>query len=327
MLKVQPVTVTGTDESAVQAEPCSPHRVGPGVVVNRKDTAHIARKPLKGGVIEAPLRFADDGVGQVRQDAENRCKKASRLWNRRAIGAGMAFVGIGDKQLGPAHEKAEGLPEGGAEGLDTRFLRRAEGPNGLARVTHDAAGDRVFVDSNRGGIRRKLMLRMDEDDLAAIRAADWVHTSCYSDIEPELPRIRAAARGLSYDFSTLEETADLAALAPLITTAFLSGSDLDPAGLRVLAGRLHGLGVQSVCITRGVKGAFWSGGGREIAQPSLPARVRDTMGAGDAFIGGYLAATLQGAAPEAALAHGAATAAKACESPGAWGHPAPVGAG
>ena len=56
-----------------------------------------------------------------------------------------------------------------AEGLSTAFLRRVEGPNGLARVTHDAAGDRVFLGSNRGGIRRKLMLRMDDDDLAAIR--------------------------------------------------------------------------------------------------------------------------------------------------------------
>lgn len=261
--------------------------------------------------------YCDEGVYYPGGNALNVAVMA-----RRAGLAGVAYMGILGTDAAGRHVEAAMR----AEGLDTRFLRHAEGPNGLARVTHDAAGDRVFVDSNRGGIRRKLMLRMDEDDLAAIRAADWVHTSCYSYIEPELPRIRAAARGLSYDFSTFEESADLVALAPLITTAFLSGSDLDLAGLRALAGRLHGLGVESVCITRGVEGAFWSGGGREIAQPSLPARVRDTMGAGDAFIGGYLAASLQGAAPEAALAHGAATAARACEWPGAWGYPAPVGA-
>jgi sugar/nucleoside kinase (ribokinase family) len=74
-----------------------------------------------------------------------------------------------------------------AEGLSIAHLRRVEGPNGKAQVTHDAQGDRVFVASNRGGIRRKLMLRMDEDDLALIAATGHVHSSCFSYLEPELP--------------------------------------------------------------------------------------------------------------------------------------------
>lgn len=89
-----------------------------------------------------------------------------------------------------------------AEGLSTHLLRRVQGENGLARVTHDPAGDRVFSGSNRGGIRRKLMLRMDIDDVDEIGAAAWVHSSRFSYIKPGLPRIRAAARALSFDFST-----------------------------------------------------------------------------------------------------------------------------
>jgi fructoselysine 6-kinase len=257
--------------------------------------------------------YCDEGVFYPGGNALNVAVMA-----RRAGLAEVAYMGIIGNDAPGRHVEAAMR----AEGLDTGFLRRVEGPNGLARVTHDAAGDRVFLDSNRGGIRRKLMLRMDEDDLAAIRAADWVHTSCFSYIEPELPRIKAAARGLSYDFSTLEDEADLAAVAPLVTTAFLSGSGSDLAALRHRAGRLHGLGVTTVCITRGAEGAFWSSGGREILQPSLPAEVRDTMGAGDAFIGGYLASSLQGAPPEAALYLAATIAARACTWAGAWGHPA-----
>ena len=89
-----------------------------------------------------------------------------------------------------------------AEGLSTHLLRRVQGENGLARVIHDPAGDRVFSGSNRGGIRRKLMLRMDIDDVDEIGAAAWVHSSRFSYIKPGLPRIRAAARALSFDFST-----------------------------------------------------------------------------------------------------------------------------
>ena len=164
-------------------------------------------------------------------------------------------------------------------------------------MTHDASGDRVFLGSNRGGIRRKLMLRMDADDLDEIGGAAFVHSSCFSYIEPELPRIRAAARALSFDFSTEQDPDYLGLVAPHLSLAFLSGSGLSIMHLRDLAHRLLDLGTGAVCITRGAEGAYWTDGAQEYLQPSLPAEVRDTMGAGDAIIAGYLAATIEGAAP------------------------------
>lgn len=208
-----------------------------------------------------------------------------------------------------------------AEGLPTAHLRRVEGPNGKAQVTHDAQGDRVFVASNRGGIRRKLMLRMDEDDLALIAATGHVHSSCFSYLEPELPRIRAAARGVSFDFSTLHDPDYLAQVCPHVTTAFLSGQGLDDAGVSALIDRVRGLGPDTVCVTRGEQGAVWVRGEMRIEQPIVPATVVDTMGAGDAFIAGYLAASLRGAGPEPSLSHAATCAARACEWEGAWGYP------
>lgn len=210
-----------------------------------------------------------------------------------------------------------------AEGLSTAHLRRVEGPNGKARVSHDAAGDRVFVGTNRGGIRRKLMLRMDDDDLALIAATGHVHSSCFSYLEPELPRIAAVAQGLSFDFSTGHDPAYLAQVCPHVTTAFLSGAGLDDSGVAALIAQVQGLGAATVCVTRGELGAVWARGETRLTQGIVPARVVDTMGAGDAFIAGYLAATLGGAAPGAALDFAATAAARACEWEGAWGHPLP----
>lgn len=213
-----------------------------------------------------------------------------------------------------------------AEGLSTAHLRRVEGPNGKAQVTHDAAGDRVFLQSNRGGIRRKLMLRMDDDDLALIAVMGHVHSSCFSYLEPELPRIRSAAQAVSFDFSTLHAPDYLALVCPHVTTAFLSGADLGEAEVKALIDRVQALGPETVCVTLGEKGALWVRGDERLLQGTAPARVVDTMGAGDAFIAGYLAAVLENAQPAEALIRAATFAARACEWHGAWGHPMQDGA-
>jgi fructoselysine 6-kinase len=230
-----------------------------------------------------------------------------------------AYVGIVGNDPEGDHIRAAML----AEGLSDAWLRRAEGESGKARVTLDS-GDRVFVGSNKGGVRRRLMLRMDDGDLALVARLGHVHSSCFSYIEPELPRIRAAARGLSFDFSTGRDPAYLAQVCPHVTLAFLSGSDLDEDGSRALIAAVHRHGAPRVCITQGERGALYSDGRGVVRQGIVPARVVDTMGAGDAFIAGFLAATICGDTAAAALPRAAAFAARACEWAGAFGHPHPA---
>jgi sugar/nucleoside kinase (ribokinase family) len=65
-------------------------------------------------------------------------------------------------------------------------------------------------------------------------------------------------------------------------------------------------------------------GGEVVEQGALPARVVDTLGAGDALIAGVIAALLEGAGPRPALARGARAAAAACAHLGAWRPPEPL---
>jgi 1-phosphofructokinase len=105
-------------------------------------------------------------------------------------------------------------------------------------------------------------------------------------------------------------TAELAQLAGTTEAALLA----DPDAVRATVGRLHGLGVTEVLLTRGADGAELStvDGGRWSARPHAVA-VRSTVGAGDSSLAGYLLADLAGAAPAArlrsAVAHGTAAAA------------------
>ncbi|RWJ31945.1 PfkB family carbohydrate kinase [Mesorhizobium sp.] len=230
-----------------------------------------------------------------------------------------AYVGIlGDDEEGK-HVHSSIV----AEGLSDSQLRFAKGATGKATVTL-VNGDRVFVDSNRGGVRRKLMLRMDEDDLDRISSLGHVHSSCFSYLEPELPRIRAHARGLSFDFSTGRDMAYLAAVCPTITLAFLSASDLSDSETEALMAKVLSLGVPAICVTQGERGAVFSDGRRTIRQGIVQARLVDTMGAGDAFIAGFLAAQIGGASIADALPQAASFAAKACGWPGAFGYPHPA---
>jgi len=210
------------------------------------------------------------------------------------------------------------------EGLWIDRLREAFGPNGKAIVSLDDKGDRVFVGSNRGGVQRTLSLHMDEDDIAAIARFGNVHTSVFSYLEPELPKIRACARSLTFDFSTKHDRAYIASVAPHITGAFLSGSNLSDGEIEDLMGYIAGFGVPTVGVTRGSDGAFWLADGRRYHQGIKPVTVVDTLGAGDSFLAGYLTGILTGRPIEAALDFAAECASTACTYVGAFGYPHPA---
>lgn len=229
------------------------------------------------------------------------------------------YIGILGTDREAAHVRASLL----GEGLVDDWLREAIGPNGKAQVRHDPNGDRVFVESNRGGIRRKVMLRMDDDDVALIERMGHVHSSCFSYIETELSQIRAVAKSLSYDFSVNREPEYLRRICPMLDIAFLSGQGLDARGVDNLIELALSAGAVQACVTLGADGALWSDGRERRHQPVVPAHVIDTMGAGDAFIAGYLAATIMGRTSADALVRAAECAASCCGWEGSWGHPLP----
>jgi fructoselysine 6-kinase len=229
-----------------------------------------------------------------------------------------AYIGIlGDDEEG-SHVRACLL----AEGLSDKYLRIARGETGKAKVTL-VNGDRVFVCSNKGGVRKRLMLRMDQDDLHLIARLGHAHSSCFSYLEPELPRIRAVAQGLSFDFSTGRDMHYIATICPVLTIAFLSASDLSDAETEAFITSIHTMGAPMVCVTQGERGAVLSSGTNIIRQRIMKTKVVDTMGAGDAFIAGLLTSRIEGASIENALQYAATCAARACEWNGAFGHPHP----
>lgn len=245
-------------------------------------------------------------------------------------GARAAYLGTFGADPGGDHVRAVL----GRLGIVTDHCRQVQGENGRAEVRLEG-GNRVFCGSNKGGVARLDPFVPDATVLAYLGRFDIVHTSCFSHLDASLAMISAASRRLSYDCSSTWRDSDLLErIGPHVDLAALSVGE----GGRDLAGamiaRAHAAGIGVVLATMGAEGALASAGGRLVAQEPAPARVVDTLGAGDAFLTatllGLVARGWQRAQPPSdpalaeAMAEAAGFAAEICGLEGAFGEAAPL---
>jgi 2-dehydro-3-deoxygluconokinase len=140
---------------------------------------------------------------------------------------------------------------------------------------------------------------------------------------------QAAQVPVSFDLNYRKALADpaqfAAAVKPLIAAADITFATLEEAG--VLAGvaghaeaaqLLHDLGAAAVVVKRGPEGSYLSDADGILHQDAAPARVVDTVGAGDAFEAGFLFAYLAGHDRARRLQAAAEVAGFAVASDGDW---------
>jgi 2-dehydro-3-deoxygluconokinase len=245
-------------------------------------------------------------------------------------GAATWFGRVGEDEIGGLI-----LRELRAEDVTVRALRDPA-PTGLMIKTSRAAGITRVSYYRRGSAGSALVAEdLDED---AIAAAGVVHVT---GITPALgpgpaAAVRAAiemARGhgvtvsldVNYRSALWDADAAGAALRDLVRHADIVFAGEHEAGLLVgagepaeLAGRLAGLGPRQVMIKRGRLGCLAVIDDERHDQPPVPVAKIDPVGAGDAFVAGYLAELLAGQAPAVRLATAAAAGAFAVTVDGDW---------
>lgn len=178
-------------------------------------------------------------------------------------------------------------------GIDTQFVTTdPEHPSGIALISVDAKGENAIVvapganhalstedvDRAREAIAEAdalvLQLEIPAETVAhAVEVAKSVGTRVIlnpAPIRPVSPEVLGRVDVLT---PNQHEAAELVGLAGC-------GADLDP---KPAAGKLRALGVETVVITLGSKGAFVSSGGTEQIIPAEQVKAIDTTAAGDAF--------------------------------------------
>lgn len=241
---------------------------------------------------------------------------------------------VGDDALG-----ALVVREIRAEGVTVVARRDPEAPTGLMVKEHRGGRPSRVRYYRRGSAASRLS--PEDVDEQLIAEADVLHVTGITPALGEGPRAavehavavaRAVGTLVSFDvnhratlWSAAEAApvlADLAARADLVfagaeEAALVLGVAADEDGA-VLAAELAGRGPATAVVKLGERGAVAHQGGRAVRAPTRPVRVVDAVGAGDAFVGGYLAELLRGGSLEQCLAMGNRVGGAVCAVPGDW---------
>lgn len=196
-------------------------------------------------------------------------------------------------------------------GVDCAPLQVVDGVTTIKYLVVDGAGQ-VMVFANDGANERFDGGSLPEPTLAG---ADHLHLTSQRPATAKRLADRANDVGVqvSFDPGRRLDVRGYDRVYRLADVVFLNESEAATLEEPEL---LEG-GSGAVVIKRGGDGAEATRRGRRVSHPGFPADVVDTTGAGDAFAAGFIAARLDGADLEEALAAGNACGALATQSVGA----------
>jgi 2-dehydro-3-deoxygluconokinase len=274
-----------------------------------------------------PLEFAGSAQLRIGGAESNVAIVASRL------GRTAHWVGrLGDDAFGRLVERTLR-----AEQVGVTVIRDPEGPTGLmVKERRSPSLQRVRYYRSTSAASRLAHDDIDDDLLS--RASILHVTGITPALSPEareavdtlIDRARALGVTISLDINyrsalwTRSEAAQFLASAIPRTDILFGGVDefaiVDPGIVTADAAIEAALarGVTEVIVKLGDRGAIGERDGQRGAIEATPVEVVDTVGAGDAFVGGYLSARLDGLTLDECLALGGLVGAAACTVAGDW---------
>lgn len=205
-------------------------------------------------------------------------------------------------------------------GVDISSVTHIDGSSGHAIIQVDDEGENSII--LHGGANQSFVADGLEKSMETAKAGDWllIQNEC-NDVGAAIDI--ATSRGLSVAFNPAPMNAKVNALplehcAVLIVNeteaAALAGTEDLERALDVLAKRLP---ATRLVLTLGSKGAVLRHGDEQFTAKALAVEVVDTTGAGDTFVGYFLAGLIDGLGDQSALQRACAAAALSVTKAGA----------
>lgn len=226
-------------------------------------------------------------------------------------GCPTAYIGaIGDDQNGKKL-----LQDIDREGVDTTHAKVYPGyPTACTHIRLSETNERQFVYEDFGP---KDVFALDESDIVFIQGHRLVHNTWQGGTEGYLPRFKQLNILISQDYGERYTPDFVNQTISYVDVAFFSLPEDAVQDMHQLAEQMKGRGPRLVVVTQGLKGSV-AFDGEFYFQPAIPVIVMDTLGAGDAFIGTFLAHWLYHKEIAVCMNAAAQVASRTCSYFGGW---------
>ncbi|SKC02169.1 Sugar or nucleoside kinase, ribokinase family [Lachnospiraceae bacterium] len=176
-------------------------------------------------------------------------------------------------------------------GVDTSMSHHEKGSSGYSLVRLKEDGDRVFLDWNQRGVTDLHPISFTDEELDYIRTFDVISMGRLACVPPEMVKRLHERDGISicYDFHAAFTHDDIDAIAPHVKYGFFSCSHLSEDKIHEVLKKTVDLGCSIAIGTRGCDPVIAYDGEQFYRHEVVPVESTDALGAGDSFIGAFLA--------------------------------------
>lgn len=211
-----------------------------------------------------------------------------------------AVCGIGDDNYGK-----EMLDMLSRYGVDISHMHPQPGDTSRFYMKIAEDGNRIHIKNVPGVMEH---YRLTNKDIAFLQGYDYIHTDLFGRVLDDLPQLREKGTKVVFDFSVFADDEKMRRLLPYIDYAFFSAAERKDDAMEFLrfAKRLGG---KIVTATFGEEGSLSYDGQQFYSHGIVNASVVNTVGAGDAYISGYLYGIMHGSSIPECMRIGAETAA------------------
>lgn len=201
-----------------------------------------------------------------------------------------------------------------AKGVDTSHVKVLPGNTAITQVEL-VDGERVFGDYDEGVLAQ---FKLSDEDIEFLCSQDMVVTGLWGKIENYLYKIKAKGTPIAFDFANKLDDPVIEKAIYHVDYAFFASDDGDTEFIRDYMKKMHAKGPKIVTVTLGDKGSIAYDGEKFTTFGIVPCDVKDTMGAGDSYIAGFLRGILQGKELKECMHMGAANSSVTLQYNGAW---------
>jgi fructoselysine 6-kinase len=256
-------------------------------------------------------------IGDNCIDVYERLKKRYPTGNVVDTGVNLYQLGIPVSIISTTGDDENGrwmLKTLGDKGLDISRLKIGKGATAITYMDMDGL-DRVHGDYVEGVLEH---IHFDQKDIAFAVRHDLVHSALWGKAESVLPEIKESGVPISFDYADRLDHPLVESTLPFVGYGFYSyKKGRDSYIEKFLTDKIN-RGMKIAVATFGEKGSLAYDGNGFTEGTVFPAKVVNTVGAGDSYIAGFLYGILSRMSLKDAMDQGALIASKVVAVFGPW---------